>query len=412
MTTCAASGRPGPSPRVRGSRGPDGRHRAGAGSIPACAGKPPTATRAGRPTRVHPRVCGEALLRSRFSPNARGPSPRVRGSPAVLGADLPGRGSIPACAGKPTRPTRAARTATVHPRVCGEAPLPVPAAALQWGPSPRVRGSREEGVGGDQGDGSIPACAGKPTPAARWRVSRRVHPRVCGEAGMPPAVQRIAHGPSPRVRGSQRRPHGGVRRGGSIPACAGKPRSSPAAGTDRGVHPRVCGEADTVAILILAATGPSPRVRGSLLYARRRDHHAGSIPACAGKPSAGRSTSPAIRVHPRVCGEARRTWCGWRSVTGPSPRVRGSHDPDVDPLAALGSIPACAGKPSRGGRYLSSSWVHPRVCGEAEVVTARKILDGGPSPRVRGSPPAPRSPGPRAGSIPACAGKPGARRSA
>ena len=35
--------------------------------------------------------------------------------------------------------------------------------------------------------GSIPACAGKPTVANNADVCPRVHPRVCGEARIPPA---------------------------------------------------------------------------------------------------------------------------------------------------------------------------------------------------------------------------------
>ena len=50
-------------------------------------------------------------------------------------------------------------------------------------------------------------------------------------------------------------------------------------------------------------------------------------------------------VHPRVCGEA-------EIVTSPI-------------VSKEGSIPACAGKPQgfRGGRL--EGGVHPRVCGEA-----------------------------------------------
>ena len=131
----------------------------------------------------------------------------------------------------------------VHPRVCGEARSRRFAALGTAGPSPRVRGSRLRGRRGDGGEGSIPACAGKP---AGWRVAtevRRVHPRVCGEAAGPRHHHDPARGPSPRVRGSPPGGRGGCAAPGSIPACAGKPWFCRPATSRARVHPRVCGEA-------------------------------------------------------------------------------------------------------------------------------------------------------------------------
>ena len=129
------------SPRVRGSRAADAVGRCQPGSIPACAGKPsrpPTRNPAGR---VHPRVCGEALGEIAEASDCQGPSPRVRGSPTASALQCPCPGSIPACAGKPAAQARAVNLPAVHPRVCGEAPGRIPARAASTGPSPRVRGS-------------------------------------------------------------------------------------------------------------------------------------------------------------------------------------------------------------------------------------------------------------------------------
>ena len=242
----------GPSPRVRGSRSTAFMHGPGGGSIPACAGKPGVIQTATFDTRVHPRVCGEAAASAAVNRNASGPSPRVRGSPAVRPTRRPDRRSIPACAGKPSTSSRARTTPRVHPRVCGEASNMIMSDRNRVGPSPRVRGSRLRPDGAGDAAGSIPACAGKPRSAEPVTGFDAVHPRVCGEAtSMSVCGEASAlcaeinseQGPSPRVRGSpDRHGHPGGRRG-SIPACAGKPLPGAARKLSSGVHPRVCGEA-------------------------------------------------------------------------------------------------------------------------------------------------------------------------
>ena len=95
------------SPRVRGNlrhrTEPDNRH----GSIPACAGEPPTSAGTDSTTRVYP----------------RGLSPRVRGNPYLYSDAEVGKGSIPACAGEPTPPATTNSRRKVYPRVCGGTPL-------------------------------------------------------------------------------------------------------------------------------------------------------------------------------------------------------------------------------------------------------------------------------------------------
>ena len=235
-------------------------------------------------TTVHPRVCGEAHRSHSRAERRQGPSPRVRGSRIVCGTARPISRSIPACAGKPmldiasTMPTR--------------------------GPSPRVRGSLEPARRRQGGQGSIPACAGKPQRHTQHDSPATVHPRVCGEA--PPSVaasdtpsgpsprvrgslysasaSAAASGPSPRVRGSRRGLFARVATVRSIPACAGKPHVPARPVQDSRVHPRVCGEAARAPRVGETAHGPSPRVRGSPDPSHDRHGHRGSIPACAGKP--------------------------------------------------------------------------------------------------------------------------------
>ena len=294
---------------------------------------------------VHPRVCGEAAAGQPLFRSGWGPSPRVRGSRAVVTRRSRIAGSIPACAGKPGRPCAEVAEDGVHPRVCGEAAARSSAGPGSRGPSPRVRGSHGAGPEPRRGLRSIPACAGKPSARAGPASTSRVHPRVCGEAGVPPMVQRSAHGPSPRVRGSRKTHAASIGFAGSIPACAGKPRERSPPRWRSGVHPRVCGEAGRVDVAIAGLAGPSPRVRGSLNLPSLRDREVGSIPACAGKPPGRRRSRIRPTVHPRVCGEAIAPSLPSEPALGPSPRVRGSRGGDVVADDLGGSIPACAGKP-------------------------------------------------------------------
>ena len=401
---------PGPSPRVRGSRQSGSGTRSGSGSIPACAGKPLTGGGGGKWQGVHPRVCGEAFGAETTRAIAPGPSPRVRGSRLEPGLDRAELRSIPACAGKPSPCSRGAPASGVHPRVCGEAGLDAGEQLAAGGPSPRVRGSLEDPLPALRERGSIPACAGKPSRGGSRSRRGRVHPRVCGEA-LPRRRRRPpAHGgPSPRVRGSPELRPGVAVVDGSIPACAGKPREEQVGHLRAGVHPRVCGEARTPRRRTSESPGPSPRVRGSRGHHPRPEDHRGSIPACAGKPETLSPRAIAARVHPRVCGEAARPLPLPSSAHGPSPRVRGSPARGGGAARCVGSIPACAGKPRWRRCGSSPTWVHPRVCGEAEHYAVDRWAAAGPSPRVRGSHTGITLPAAGFGSIPACAGKPRTR---
>ena len=278
---------------------------------------------------------------------------------------------------------------------------------LLAGPSPRVRGSRDPAGDSAARGGSIPACAGKPEDVVVDTGNIRVHPRVCGEARGRTFSEPSPSGPSPRVRGSHGQDGESVSHVGSIPACAGKPIAPRAAGRGIGVHPRVCGEAHAELLPLGEERGPSPRVRGSRGRLCRGAEVDGSIPACAGKPARRSPGSSSGAVHPRVCGEAGVFGQRQLNEAGPSPRVRGSPPTPVVAAHLWGSIPACAGKPMRSVLPSRVAWVHPRVCGEAASSAWSASTLRGPSPRVRGSPTDPEPTPTPAGSIPACAGKPG-----
>ena len=290
--------------------------------------------------------------------------------------------------------------------MCGEAEVVKSNPYMPTGPSPRVRGSPGGNPVGLVAGGSIPACAGKPDSLLAENVREKVHPRVCGEAARGGSAQGCGAGPSPRVRGSRADVGPRERPEGSIPACAGKPPSRSGPKTESRVHPRVCGEAAVSDVDADQSGGPSPRVRGSRIGPVALSSPLRSIPACAGKPRRVPVWLPACWVHPRVCGEAAPLPSRDVHLAGPSPRVRGSPRLTGPPEPEVGSIPACAGKPWPGPGRRRRTRVHPRVCGEAAVESFVDDDEERPSPRVRGSPPAPPSASAPAGSIPACAGKP------
>ena len=399
----------GPSPRVRGIPNAHWPESGPQGSIPACAGNPPiTLATVGR-SRVHPRVCGESEPGSEVRQPEQGPSPRVRGIHAPGAPAYLPLGSIPACAGNPAHPQLQSEAKRVHPRVCGESHPMHREPSPGEGPSPRVRGI--PGCDGERGRGvgSIPACAGNPAPTPRTLRSPGVHPRVCGESSRPSPGRPSRRGPSPRVRGIHVRRERDQVASGSIPACAGNPSPRMPASTAIWVHPRVCGESPVESGDRVYMSGPSPRVRGILLRTVPCLTHLGSIPACAGNPSTGRARGRTWRVHPRVCGESALPDAVDDLARGPSPRVRGILPADRRRSTSARSIPACAGNPLRTPRRPGGFWVHPRVCGESCRMEQCDYCVAGPSPRVRGIPSAAEYHRTPYGSIPACAGNPAVR---
>ena len=257
---------------------------------------------------------------------------------------------------------------------------------MESGLSPRVRGSRLPARRRWRGSGSIPACAGEPRRRRLAPSGRGVYPRVCGGAERyRPGVDH-RRGLSPRVRGSPGTPTETQPGVGSIPACAGEPRPRRPRWSPTWVYPRVCGGAAQRTRIGSRSDGLSPRVRGSPARAPGHGLGLGSIPACAGEPR-------------------------WLEVKasrsgGLSPRVRGSPNLVQGFGQRDGSIPACAGEPTPVLPRHPRGRVYPRVCGGADIMTPVVLVEGGLSPRVRGSHLQLGGRRGNRGSIPACAGEP------
>ena len=273
------------SPRVRGNRILPGAGGGGFGSIPACAGEPPSPARRSPTTKVYPRVCGGTSLASWVVSSGWGLSPRVRGNPR--------------------HPARPLHRTGVYPRVCGGTTPAIVATPRAVGLSPRVRGNLPQLRQLAGGKGSIPACAGEPTTNSVMPPPPAVYPRVCGGTPSIPSQGAVQPGLSPRVRGNRLPPVHRATPTRSIPACAGEPIRAHRGHIRRRVYPRVCGGTHRRPRQPLGRPGLSPRVRGNRLTQAMAYLAVGSIPACAGEPRPGRPGRPCRPVYPRVCGGTR-----------------------------------------------------------------------------------------------------------
>ncbi len=170
------------------------------------------------------------------------------------------------------------------------------------------------------------------------------------------------------------------------------------------VHPRGCGEQGRRSGGRASARGSSPRVRGTVARNTRLDDGARFIPAGAGNSRIGVIVQRSPAVHPRGCGEQARALLFGRSVSGSSPRVRGTALERTAPSQLKRFIPAGAGNSPRPPPRPRRPAVHPRGCGEQIMRRSSPRSTIGSSPRVRGTDRTPALPAGRRRFIPAGAG--------
>ena len=250
-------------------------------------------------------MCGELLGLAGRDGRHDGSSPRVRGTHGDAEDRALAPRFIPACAGNSSAPSSPRNSPAVHPRVCGELVQTASGTPRSGGSSPRVRGT--------------------PLPRLLDQPALQVHPRVCGELGGQRQFVAVADGSSPRVRGT---PAAAGRRGGRprfIPACAGNSWSTASSTRSAAVHPRVCGELHVAPALDPLLAGSSPRVRGTPRFLPRERQQRRFIPACAGNSGLNQVIDWLNTVHPRVCGELSGGARAARPGDGSSPRVRGTR---------------------------------------------------------------------------------------
>ena len=106
-------------------------------------------------------------------------------------------------------------------------------------------------------------------------------------------------------------------------------------------------------------------------------------------------------------GETEARMLRFSATMGLSPHVRGNLLHGIRQQFRAGSIPACTGKPRRC-RFvrLRRGWVYPRMYGETGGTVSKETVFGGLSPHVRGNLLDEVQQRVDVGSIPACTGKP------
>ena len=212
------------------------------------------------------------------------------------------------------------------------------------GSSPLTRGKLVNHSATTAAAGLIPAHAGKTPGSHSTGLSAWAHPRSRGENSHVHSNSNVLPGSSPLTRGKPRVRHGARRRGGLIPAHAGKTRDSVCGFLDLRAHPRSRGENRWSWRGIGVRRGSSPLTRGkrgSTLAARDRD---GLIPAHAGKTHSTASSWTRPPAHPRSRGENLTGAEDQLVSLGSSPLTRGKRVPRAPRHDGNGLIPAHAGK--------------------------------------------------------------------
>ena len=192
------------------------------------------------------------------------------------------------------------------------------------GSPPRVRGTVSPEAAELYQDRITPACAGNSLFSIPNRFVDPDHPRVCGEQITPDVDQPLLKGSPPRVRGTDILSWEWETDSRITPACAGNRAPPPPIFLRRKDHPRVCGEQQSALESINVQKGSPPRVRGTVVAARRSGKRSRITPACAGNSVMVCDCQGLEEDHPRVCGEQGYLVKQAFHRTGSPPRVRGT----------------------------------------------------------------------------------------
>ncbi len=211
----------GSSPRGRGTRHRGAKRKRRRRFIPAWAGNTCSSATVAIASAVHPRVGGEHCARPCGVIGRPGSSPRGRGTRIDSGLQAGARRFIPAWAGNTRCQTEQRHRRPVHPRVGGEHGRSTAGGLTGTGSSPRGRGTHYVPLAYSATDRFIPAWAGNTEPTTEFGAKFTVHPRVGGEHGSTGTIDPAVVGSSPRGRGTRQHSSGSVPLRRFIPAWAG-----------------------------------------------------------------------------------------------------------------------------------------------------------------------------------------------
>ena len=232
----------------------------------------------------------------------------------------------------------------------------------------------------------IPAYAGNTHGHADRKPRPEDHPRVCGEHQILDHDGGRNRGSSPRMRGTPQSRAARQERQGIIPAYAGNTHRLSTDNSQIRDHPRVCGEHPATYAMVRTVSGSSPRMRGTRFRRLFETSGRGIIPAYAGNTWMIAVTCTGKWDHPRVCGEHFGRIPFALTLAGSSPRMRGTRSRVCRSACRPGIIPAYAGNTGEKTGDHVAHRDHPRVCGEHMVQGLDTLVDAGSSPRMRGTP--------------------------
>ena len=153
---------------------------------------------------------------------------------------------------------------------------------MDFGSSPRLRGTEIQGSSSREIPRFIPAPAGNSPFVTLSHLPISVHPRACGEQVRIAVSELGAFGSSPRLRGTVYYIQHNQKLSRFIPAPAGNSTAHCLRCSNRPVHPRACGEQTLLSDIPIAASGSSPRLRGTVPATPERWGRNRFIPAPAG----------------------------------------------------------------------------------------------------------------------------------
>ncbi len=174
--------------------------------------------------------------------------------------------------------------------------------------------------------------------------------------------------------------------GWAVPAPAGNTNLLLAQVLIVAVHPRACGEHSAATASGTTLTGSSPRLRGTPSRLAAAGIVPRFIPAPAGNTYPSMVAPSRPPVHPRACGEHHGRHRHRAVRAGSSPRLRGTPSPSRPIRRIRRFIPAPAGNTRHIGPGQERGAVHPRACGEHFWARLARHSRGGSSPRLRGTP--------------------------
>ena len=354
------------------------------GLIPAHAGKTPPRYTATWLAWAHPRSRGENSYTSAIACLPVGSSPLTRGKPLTAIVPRGTTGLIPAHAGKTRQWLRSRGRSEAHPRSRGENTPSLRIGGKQGGSSPLTRGKRVRVRMRAPGRGLIPAHAGKTFGVNDISSESKAHPRSRGENNIRADLRVGPEGSSPLTRGKRQAGRHEARADGLIPAHAGKTRRRRRRARTLRAHPRSRGENGPVWHCRGAPGGSSPLTRGKL---GDRVLGAGVhrlIPAHAGKTGSGFGVAVTFGAHPRSRGENMPEPGRLAIMAGSSPLTRGKRCPPGSARGRSGLIPAHAGKTPTICPTTPETWAHPRSRGENIQTCVQVAADLGSSPLTRG----------------------------